>query len=427
MNENKKWLLVSFVGTGDYDTATYKFEDGHSLKKDICGMAIAEYQIEQFGREHATLLLVCTKQSYEKHGKKLKTYLDEMNLSEDQYAFLFFDPNELTTLFSELFEQLKRLTFSKLFIDITNTFRSIPFYLFPEFLFYKEQFNVEMKTYYAHPKGNPKEDGYYSVDTVSASTEIIEWLFATRMFLENGDGSSFTRLLKSQYEKNKQHANDQQDFIKLNKLNQLAKHFELFTLYFNSNDVFNLGMEARTILNIIREIEENGLTRFFDYSWVLHSMLERIKSPLQTIRLQERKKLKISLDHRELERQQNILKWYMRVGNYDRAVVLAREFIVNCHLFNTDVRDFLDLKNRQSIEEDLNKKYEQRKKKEAVAFNELDELWTVIIPVRNYISHCGQKHNDFPKNYPSEFREILSRIASMKIENIMNEIKEEAG
>ena len=420
-----KWLLVSFVGTTVYKEYSYKFGDNDTIKSKICGVAIAENKKKSLGLSNGVILFVCTKESYAMHHETIRAYLKELNFVSDQYDFLIFDQNDYKSLFSSLFERLKNLDFTKLFIDITNTFRSIPFFLYPEFLFYKEQFNVEMATYYAHPKGDIKKNGYFSVDAINASTEIIEWLFVTRIFIQKGDGNDFARLMREEYNKKRSMAQNSEQHKKLGTLNKIAQKLEDFTIFFNAGDIFKFGRTAWVLLDMINKIENTGITEFFEYPWVLHSMLKKIKTPLETVALQEKKKHKVILNIDELRREQNILNWYLQVRNYNRAVVFAREFIINCQLYNSEAQDFLDRETREKVGCYLQEKLVKKINKQKVTINKLDELWQQIRIIRNYISHCGQKHDDFPKNYPEKFQKSLEKIAGSPIEVLLSEIKED--
>jgi hypothetical protein len=416
----KKWQIVSFVGNTKYFEVEYRFENNVQINERFFGVALTKNILKTDTTENGSVLFICTNESYQMHSEVIKDKMNELSFKEGDFNFLIFSENNIKTLFSQLFDYLKEKEFEKLYLDITNTFRDIPFLLYPEILFFKERFNIDMEVVYA--RGNIRVDGFFKAEKVNSSTEIIEWLFATRMFIKKGDGSDFSKLLMKRYEKEKSSLNKKEDFKKVGNINKMAKFMHDFSTHFNSVDPYESGKSAYRLLEIADNFKKENVFEYFDFPWVIKSMLNQIIAYLEGIKLNFKTKKDIILNSEEIVRQQKILKWYLEIEDYKSALVFIREFIINCYLYANDYKDFLDFSTRDNITKNITSKFAEPGKIDKESLNEFDTAWNKLSTVRNYLSHCGNKQNSFPKNYPETYIDslkILSEISCQEIREIL--------
>lgn len=411
-----KWQLISFVGTTNYQDTTYSFEEGNTINEKFCGIALTKYLLKNSPKDSGAILFLCTKESYEMHASSLKEKLENMGISNKQYEFLFFSENNQRDLFAELFEKLRKLEVETLYLDITNTFRDIPFLLYPELLFFRETFKIEIQVLYA--RGTLKEG--FSFEKANASTEIIDWLFATKIFINKGEGKEFAKLLDKIYQQLKALSSSPDDFKKINLINKMSKYMNEFSVHFNSVDIYTVGKSAWTLTEIIEKFEKEDVFALFDYPWVIKTMLNQISSYLEKVKCSWKQKSEIELNAQEIIREQNILKWYLEIEDYKSAIVLFRELIINYYFYGKQIKSFLKHELRDDITKEITSNLKECTKDGSEKINELEMIWEELSPVRNYISHTGSKQDHFPRNYPENHLPTLKKLAAYTTDEILS-------
>lgn len=414
MNKTKN-QIITFIGTTNYRETQYRFFNGKAIEERFGGIALTEHLTNNLETtKDIRVLFICTQESHNMHASTLVEKMRKLTLNESQYEFLIFSENNLKKLFADLFQLLKTREIEKLYLDITNTFRDIPFLLYPELLFFRETFNIEMEVLYA--RGN-LTDGF-SFERTNASTEIINWLFATKMFINNGDGNEFAKMLQKRYQKLKANATTTQEFKIINHINKMSKYMTEFSIFFNSVDIFSSGKAAWTLTELIKNFDRENVYDLFDFPWVIKTMLNQISSYLEKIKINYKTKSEIILNDQEIKREQNILQWYIEIEDYKSAIVLFRELIINFYCYGNQIKDFLLEETRETISRTINSKLNDHKNGTTEEINEIEKIWEELRPVRNFISHCGSKHDNFPNQYPQNVLNSLKKLSTYHTEEI---------
>ncbi len=402
LNNTKKydWIVIGLVGTTKYDNAEY-FIDDESINDFYASIALARKQYRK--SKNGKIILSFTPESYSEHFEKVKGKI-EKDLNGVKFEPIQYNIENTNDLLEQIFNQINlRDCDENIYFDITNTYRHIPIYIFPEILFIQEQITKRknIQIYYAREAlESTREKRKYVFECINDSQDLSDWNYATKSFIENVNAKHFTTLLESTYHKLKKGSSD-----KLYLFMELSKAINRFTKSFKFGDVIAIGLNAAIVKELIDEIDRNKILDSLPYPWVYQIAFKNILPRISSVSIKSMKnKNEVILNKEELKRELELVKWYLKIQDYQNTTQILREFIVNVFIYTENPRKWLNTQKRKEVENLMYDIFNDKIKSHSM--NKLFIAWQEIRKFRNYISHCGFQTAEIPK-IPDEIRQLL--------------------
>jgi len=289
---------------------------------------------------------------------------------------------------------------SKLILDITHGFRSVPFLFFTAALFLKALRGVQIEGIYYGMLDARDQDDVAPVVDVNPVLEMIEWFYATRIFKETGQAHLLSACLAP-------FASPPEGLEKLDYRlyggvkNLRRKIMEVANLFAQALPI-ELGSAACKLVRILETPVPEHLQTKVPVPEELFQVLKEFVEPLAFVGGVPCKRRDYPLTLQELERQANLIDIYLERGYVSFAIGLMREWIISAVLFYQGSKDWLKYKQRLKVERRLGALLELRnlKHKRNVPGllndeqNRLVEHWHYLAGHRNRLMHYGMKEEN---------------------------------
>lgn len=370
-------ILLSVLGTGDYKPTKYSYNnivtDGSKFT------VIALKQI--FNPEK--IFVVMTEKAKQTHGLELMSLceIDEISVPEGK------NHDELWDFFQKIVDKIPES--SELILDVTHGFRSQPMILLAIVIYLQTVKNIKIKHIVYGAFDVKDANGNSQFFDLILFLELIEWSFATKLFIDKGIISPISTLLVHIHQ---QAYKNQSEYLPKG-LKNLGNNLQLLEIAFNSirfNDIISFSKNIKSI------IDDGKAT--YD--------IENIKtaSPFKNLiqKIYDQIVPFAEADHQSINSlissKQEIIKYYLKVGLYQQAVTLSRELIVTlvCKL-----KGFEWIKERETYAEKyINEQLPLHKEnlnlkqnKNSIEHSELIEIWYDLSEIRNDINHASMREN----------------------------------
>lgn len=398
-------IALSFLGLGkfdkntnsyNYDLTKYKFND-QIIKTDLF-----PYAVSQFIKPDK-LFIIMTDKAKEQHYDKLKKLCDFEEIlipngkTEDEFWITF---DKITSVINQSDEVV---------FDITHGFRSQPFIVIVLLLYLKTLKNIKINNIIYGAFEAKDDNGISPVFELRSFVDLIEWSNAVREFTENGNMKHFKTLL-AEIHKNtylNKMKNPSKQLLGVGKdLEALTDGFDTIRLNEILETTSNFNLRLKDVLNDL----EN------------HIQAKPFKSLFETI---VNKFLPISNAEKEIfsekgfEAQKAIINWYIETHKYQKAITLAREYVVSKfmieidNIHNTKLIDHDSRLNSENILGELVQKLKKDNGSISKRQSEYANLWAKIVDIRNDINHAGMNKD------PKSSRCIIEQVT--KITKTINE------
>ncbi len=389
-------IALSFLGVGNYEETEYKYQ------QQIIKTKYFPYAVSQFVKLDK-LFVIMTKKAEKTHAASLKNICDFESIkipdgkSEEEFWIIF---DKITEVINEGDE---------IVFDITHGFRSQPFIVIVLLLYLKALKNIKIKNILYGAFEAKDKNNITPVFELKPFIDLIDWSNAVHEFIENGNMKYFNSLL-SNIHKNS-HINKLREPSKelkgagenLSKLTDAFSTMRLDEIFINS---FNF---SKRIERLQTDLINNPQAKPFG------NLINKISEQFSLITEAEND----VFSEKGIEAQKSILQWYIDTGKYQKAITLAREYIVTKHLIEInnilDDKKLLDKNNRASAEQELGSLLNSIKKRRKLSAREKDfaEVWSKITDSRNDINHAGMRKN------PTSSKCLIKQIKII-IEQIIN-------
>ncbi|MBE3575409.1 MAG: TIGR02221 family CRISPR-associated protein [Firmicutes bacterium] len=226
-------------------------------------------------------------------------------------------------------------------LDITNSFRHIPFIYFSAVGFLTSLKQVTVEVYYAaFERGQPRTAILDLTDLVT----LNDWHHALRNLQETGDLHRLAERIRDKAKAGRQYAKELRRFANwlLGTDEALAAGLPL-----------EAGLKAAKAVEWSEKLPAGQARQFLAVgAESLRPLLEELRRFAMPPGI--RAKEQAALDSRELERQLVLVDWYLEHGQVDNALRLMREWVVNRVLWAHHVTDWLDRDQRARWEHAIN-------------------------------------------------------------------------
>ncbi len=386
-------IALSFLGAGNYEEVNYSYSD----KK--VSTSFFPYAVSQFVNPEK-LFVIMTEKAEKTHAESLSNLCDfePIKIPDGKTE------NEFWVIFDKITSVIKPN--DEVVFDITHGFRSQPFIVIVLLLYLKALKNIRINNILYGAYEARDENNTAPVFELKTFMDLVEWSNAAREFIHNGNMGYF-KLLLSEIQRNsylnklakpaKQLRGAGDDLSKLTDAFATIRLEEIFQNVFSFN---------KRLFQVKEDLENNPQAKPFG------TIINLISNQFKTISEAE----KDIFSEKGFEAQKTILNWYIETSKFQKAITLAREYIISKYLvemLRSNKYCLLEKGCRKEAEHELGQQMKLRQS----GFNnktrkgEYGELWGKITDMRNDINHAGMRKNPIPSSKLIErIKEIIITI-----------------
>ncbi len=365
-------IALSLLGTGDYNEVIYRDE---SLNVQHRSKYFTEVVSKIYKPEKIYVAL--TSEARKKHFEELSSRieLEPINIPSGKTS------DEIWEMFSIIAKNIPEN--SELIIDITHGFRHQPMLISAMAVFLRVVKNVTIKKiiYGAYEAKNEEEIA--PIFDLTPFIDLIDWSYATGLFIKNGSSELLTKLLIDLHNKVRI---ESQTFSKLKTLgNDFQSITESLTFIRPQEVSKNSEKLKTTILEVNKDLERIKATEPLKY------LLGKIPTSLNNLILSEDENIFSDLGFRM---QAEMIKYYLETKQFVQAITLSREVLVSlvCKIYSLK---FQKRDDRLKAEEILNEWSDLLAKGILLESlpSQMGNLWGKIRDARNDINHAGMRES----------------------------------
>jgi len=412
--------LLTFLGTGKYIETTY-FWNGQEHTSPYAPSATCRFL------QPDSLVVFLTEEAQEKVFPDFQATLPPELAIETRPIPLGKNENELWQLFAQVMGAVQ--PGESVAFDITHGLRSFPFTALLVAAFLRAAFNVdvqavlygawEVRDQSVTPNRAPMFD-------LSPMLALLEWAAAADRFNRTGDSRYLASLLKRQQKALAQAAQgDRQKLAGLSALHNLAG---ALTGISQSLRLIRPHQAMQSVADLPAHVEKaRPLLETSLAAQPFHALLEDMVKTYHSLACAEPRAAANRLDALQKERQ--LLSWYLEREQWVQAVSLAREWLVSWIMLHLGIPDVTVRNERQRVEGYVNT--------EAQAFLEAKQerrqfvplilrpvpqvetvlgLWKNLTRTRNDIDHAGMRENpDPPKTLVKNIQGYIETLKGLPL------------
>ncbi len=318
--------------------------------------------------------------------------LKEVEVSDSNEASEFFKAaGDIIGLFNDTQEY-------EVVIDITHGFRYLPLiYLAAvHFLTNFRQVHVSKILYGKWKRGMSSTP----IIDCTAALSIIQWAQAAKSFGVSGDASLLAIMIQG-FQKGVPYSQ-----YSTAKLRELEKALKGLVHPLGEALSIEIGLVCKNLVSILN----NALNETLSPTHSL--MLKEVRHELEPLYIRQNisRKQDLVLTEDELQRQLDIVKWFMEKKRFSDTMLLLREYVINKILFYQKEQEWLLLKKRDNIENILSalvsiNSDDRLKQCMTDPQKELAKNWDILRQLRNQYAHGGFR--------PNEIRDDHDRLESL--------------
>lgn len=371
--------LLTFLGTGNYNTTNYTWQD-QTKETPYVAEALAEFL------KPKKIQIFVTPEAKEKHSQAFLNRIDPSYNS----TFVDIPSGQSETEIWQIFEAVVNAVSSntEISFDITHAFRSLPLLVLLAGAFLQKAKNVNIRgVYYGAFEVNRDQPPIFDL---TSAIKLLDWLTATDKFLTTGSAVELGNLLTT----------IQGDFYKQNQPQKgearptQLKGFGDKILKFSQSLEYVRAMDT---LDDAGKIQQFSTERLSDEIGVFAKPFELLLNPIQEqygqFAVANSRESDVKL---VLEKQFLLLRWYVSKQLGTQAILLAREWIISAFCYLEEV-DYLSRDERGKIEQQLGKMIGLNRTLEQpiITFVQdvevLSSTWSKLTEYRNDIAHCQMR------------------------------------
>lgn len=325
-------------------------------------------------------------------GARQKTWHLLENLQDDRIIPIDIPDGrneaEIWTTFQKVIQHINQD--DQVIFDITHGLRSLPFQVFLFAAYLKAAKNAAIEAIYYGAFDLKNEQGIAPVIDLTSFVTLLDWLIATDRFTKSGNGEALADLIR-------QPIPSQQEMQKVPAIKRMGEQLQNAA---NAIETISLALAIARPEEVIQAANE--LNRAVDSAE--KSLDDQVK-PFALVQEQVKTAYgnfavtRSASQAQHLQKQFDMIDWYLQRQQIVQAVTLAREWIVSvyCYRFEVNLNNKVD---REEVAQALNNlryengkssRYDKRMRSELNRY-EIDEIWRETIKIRNEIAHCGMTH-----------------------------------
>lgn len=414
--------IITFLGTNDYEETIYTYLNEEGEKFEVKTRLVQEAIHNIVGKD-AIIYIGLTERAKNtnwidrteiKNDKEvfyygLKPRLEKENIRYEEISLKDGGTNE------EMWENFERIfdifeENDEVYLDVTHSFRSIPFIIMSILNYAKFIKNIKIKAIY-YGAYDAKENGKTPIFNLSIFNQLTDWTIGAEKFINTGDGKQLSEMVQTTIEPILKATNGKDEEASIiNNIKSALKNFSggLYTVRGRKISIFGQNLKKA-----LKSIEEINIFELKPFEKILDKIYEKV----------------YFYSNDTIHDVHHTVKLCKNLNLIQQAYTLLQENIVS-YLFleaGIDLKDNHKRKkigrvmahyrsnNREELSEDVLELYEMIK---PYITTELADLYNEIGVYRNDINHGGYRGD--PKDY-NDFSEKLDHFISKFEELIFND------
>lgn len=377
-------LLLTTVGTSDYEETQYVLSDSKCTATTAPGALIGLQEFDSVLLAHTVKV------------RKTTDHLDRIQATADGHGVnaecvevpLIHDRDDIDTVLDQIVTAIDTVGATEVVLDTSHAYRTLQMTFYTSVLQLSALDLIEIGgIYYAEQAGGG--DVAPIVDLSYLAT-LVEWYHALRSFASAGTLYPVHDLLESKRNRVYRRGGEHPELV------QLEKVVGSVTSYLDSGLPLEAGAAAKQTVSKLDELDDS------DFIGPEGAFLDPLARQLDQFAIGQDaspdEKEKIELTMSELERQRDVVRFYVDNGKYWIALECARELFLNRLLyerFGAQV-DWLDTETRIQGRELLTGRTGNRQADESGTPPEAIRLWDRLSQYRNMHAHAGFDENRTP-------------------------------
>ena len=399
--------IVTFLGTGDYRPVTYVWDDGRAVRRStthLFPLALATWL------EPEQVLVLLTAEA--ERGPHWATLRDHLG---DRVQPVPIPPGRSQAELWQIFERLAQAVpaESRLVIDVTHGFRSLPLFAAVAALLLRhlQSVTLERILYGAYEARDPAS-GEAPVFDLTPLVDLAGWLSGVQTLQRSGDGRLLAQRLRETHAAARRRG--AADLPK--RLKTIGKTLEGFS----EAAWLNRPVEALGAAHRLRQQLAGAHDELARWAPPFALLADRIAQEVAKLADPEPK----VLDAEQLRAQLALVEYALNKGLVLQAVTMAREWLVSWYLW----RAYPELKARwtsrdarNQAEDALNEFARVLRARSAPSAQlpqrQIGELWDQIGQLRNDLAHCGMREGPVSaQRARSRAAELIARLRALLAE-----------
>lgn len=312
-----KPIILTTLGAGKYDLATYQWRDFPPAQTPLFSAALKAWLPE------AEVKVLVTALAEERNGELLRdllphhTPLPIENGDNDVHNWRMF--NAVAGAIPEGAE---------VYFDITHGFRSLPVVTLLALSYLRVVKRVKLRgvLYGAWEPGRPADE-VTPVFDLTPFVELLDWAQAAGRFQDTGDASLFKPLLEMK------RAAD---------YNAVSRQLEVLSLNLAGNRGPCIPDEAHKLLRVL-ETARRGSLEVHQQPFAL--VMDQLEEQVRPLAAPDDPKLRLQAEYA-------LMRWYAERGHFPQAMSLAREWLISVRQWHGLGRVSMNEDEREGINDD---------------------------------------------------------------------------
>jgi len=383
-------LLISSIGTMDYDEASHDFGDGEEAVTSKFSSVAVESKI---GGD-VQPLVVRTEEAAEAHDEELRESFE----TEPQFRLIPLgrSEEEFEEIFATIVDAVDEYDPDSVSLDVTHGLRSLPMVYFASLTYVSSLRGIEVEGVY-YGAFEAGEEGQAPVFDLTYLFDLMDWYHAVRTFSETGSLLQIQELLEDR--KNSLFREGEEPRV----LSELTGPLRSTHESIASGLPLESGMASHSALEALGELDEESVGLGVPVIEPLEDELKRFEVPDSA---SDKSDAELSMD--EMKREAEIIEYYVEKGNLQLALECLRELFINRLLLGSDA--WLRMSKRSLAKRDLTDA--AKAGTEGGDTPEVVKSWNRISDWRNFYAHSGFKQDAEPnrEKVEEEIRKVLDRI-----------------
>jgi len=442
--------ILTFLGVNKYKQSTvhiyhngkeyeyFNSDEPESMENKFFALSLAKHYRRIEPQEDIEICVFLTKEAERNENwkdteaalKKMKIdyninykSISMKNTIQNETDNKTIDTSEQSNSAIKMIKEMKNIISKgdKVVLDSTTSFRSLSIIAVVVALYLKEVMKVNVEIVYGEFIPTGEEKSNTNCVDMTFVTELAEWIYAARLFKNYGygvelgklitkrNGEYWSRQLKEMPDNCNEETTSKRNVPteKPNLLSGLKGKFSDLSYALRIGAIKELDETVRKFLKSFdmpkgEDTTKTLLEEIGEYVPELDLLIEDI---LERYRKLSTATGELTLSEDELQRERNLIQFYVDTDDMGAAVRLAREYSINVVLFKQGMSD-------NFLEEDA-------REKNAYLIN------PVIRDTRNHVSHFGfNKDNTSKKNKVNkELTDIFSRSTEAEYDELMKNKK----
>lgn len=396
--------IVTFLGTGDYRPVTYVWDDGRAVRRStthLFPLALAAWL------EPEQVLVLLTAEA--ERGPHWATLRDHLG---DQVQPVPIPPGRSQAELWQIFEQLAGAVpaGSRLVIDVTHGFRSLPLFAAVAALLLRHLQGVTLERilYGAYEARDPAS-GEAPVFDLTPLLDLADWLSGIEALERSGDGRLLAQRLRETHAAARRRG--AADLPK--RLKTIGKTLEGFS----EAAWLNRPVEALGAAHRLRQQLAGAHDELARWAPPFALLADRIAQEVAEVADPE----PATLDAEQLRAQLALVEYALNKGLVLQAVTMAREWFVSWYIwaFMPEVRPHWQrMAEREQAERSLGELGAVARQGSRLAAHHPDwdigDLWNQLAQLRNDLAHCGMRQGALsPQAAQSKAQELVRRLQAL--------------